>query len=173
MQETPQEYTQRILANLDSQAASRNALHVQAETPARLARLIEGLPASRLHERPAPGKWSAAEILAHLAEAEIVTSWRIRHILGASGTPIQAYDQNSWATAGHYERRDPRKSLEQLRVLREANLDLFASLAPEQWTYYGIHAERGKETIEHITRLTAGHDLNHTKQIEALLAERK
>ncbi len=165
MQESPQEYTRRILANVEA----RNALNVQAETPAKLARLIESVPASRLHDRPAPDKWSVAEILAHLADAELVTGWRVRQILGAPGTAIQAYDQNSWASSGHYEIRDPRKSIEQVRVLREANLVLFSSLSPEQWKHYGMHAERGKESIEHITRMTAGHDLNHIRQIEQLL----
>src|SRR5580704_14892462 len=126
MPETPQEYTRRILVNVEGQ----DPLKVQAETPAKLGRLIDGVPASRLRERPAPGKWSVAEILAHLADAELVTSWRIRQILGAPGTPLQAYDQDSWAAACHYEKRDPRKSLEQVRMLREANLALLASLEP-------------------------------------------
>ena len=169
MPETPQEYTRRILANVEG----HDPLKVQAETPVKLGRLIEGVPASRLGERPAPGKWSVAEILAHLADAELVTSWRIRQILGAPGTPLQAYDQNSWATACHYEKRDPRKSLEQVRMLREANLALLASLEPEQWKHHGMHAERGQESIEHIARKMAGHDLNHTKQIERILGNQK
>jgi hypothetical protein len=169
MPETPQEYTRRILANVEGQ----DALKVQAETPVKLGRLIEGVPVSRLRERPAPGKWSVAEILAHLADAELVTSWRIRQILGAPGTPLQAYDQDSWAAASHYEKRDPRKSLEQVRMLREANLALLASLEPDQWKHHGMHAERGQETIEHIARMMAGHDLNHTKQIERILSNQK
>jgi hypothetical protein len=169
MPETPQEYTRRILANVEGQ----DPLKVQAETPAKLGRLIDGVPASRLRERPAPGKWSVAEILAHLADAELVTSWRIRQILGAPGTPLQAYDQDSWAAACHYEKRDPRKSLEQVRMLREANLALLASLEPDQWKHHGMHAERGQESIEHIARMMAGHDLNHTRQIERILGNQK
>jgi len=169
MKETPQEYIQRILGNLAGQAP----LKVQAGTAKKLERLIRGVPASRLRKRPAPEKWSVGEILAHLAETEIVTGWRMRQILGAPGTPIQAFDQDSWAAAGHYEKRDPRKSAEQFRVLREANLALLKSLAPEQWKHHGMHAERGVETIEHIVRLMAGHDVNHTKQVERILERKK
>lgn len=169
MKETPQEYTQRILGNL----AGQDPLKVQAGTAKKLERLIRGVPASRLRKRPAPEKWSVGEILAHLADSEIVTGWRLRQILGAPGTPIQAFDQDSWVAAGHYEKRDPRKSGEQFRVLREANLSLLKSLSPEQWKHHGMHAERGVETIEHIVRMMAGHDVNHTKQVERILAGKK
>ena len=103
MKETPQEYIQRILHYVGGQ----DPLDIQARTPKELERLITGASASRLHQRPAPGKWSIAEILAHLADSEIVTSWRIRAILTAPGTPIQAFDQDAWVIAGHYDRRDP------------------------------------------------------------------
>jgi uncharacterized damage-inducible protein DinB len=169
MQETPQEYIQRILATL----GGRTPLKVQAATPKKLARLITRASAAKLRKRPAPGKWSAAEILAHLADSEIVTGWRMRQILGAPGTPIQAFDQDAWAAAGHYEKRDARKSLQQFRVVREANLALLKSLAPGQWKQHGMHAERGVETIEHITCMMAGHDLNHLAQVERIVAGKK
>jgi hypothetical protein len=54
-------------------------------------------------------------------------------------------------------------------VLREGNLALLRSLDPEQWQHYGMHSERGRETIEHIARMFAGHDLNHLQQIEKIL----
>jgi hypothetical protein len=169
MQETPQEYIKRILGNVEGQ----DPLKVQAGTAKKLERLVKGVPASKLRKRPAPEKWSAGEILAHLADSEIVIGWRMRQILGAPGSPIQAYDQDSWAAAGHYKKRDPRKSAEQFRVVREANLALLKSLAPEQWKHHGMHSERGVETIEHIVRMIAGHDLNHTKQVERIVGAKK
>jgi hypothetical protein len=169
MQETPQEYIKRILGNVEGQ----EPLKVQAGTPKKLERLIKGMPASKLRKRPAPEKWSVAEILAHLADSEIVIGWRLRQILGAPGTPIQAYDQDSWAAAGHYQKRDPRKSAEQFRVVREANLALLKSLAPEQWKHHGMHSERGVETVEHIVRMIAGHDINHAKQVERIVGAKK
>jgi DinB superfamily len=73
-------------------------------------------------------------------------------------------------TSGHYDQRDPRKSLEQFRVAREANLVLLESLTPEQWQQHGMHSERGPETIEQMVRMTAGHDMNHLLQIERILS---
>jgi hypothetical protein len=163
--ETAQQYTQRILANVQGQ----DPIKVQATTNKKLNRLIEGVTASKLRKRPAPDKWSVAEILAHLADVEIVIGWRMRSILGDPGTPVQAYDQNAWVISGHYEKRDPRKSIELQRVVREANLALLKSLSPDQWKQFGQHAERGRESIEHIVRMVAGHDLNHIQQIERIL----
>lgn len=169
MTETVQQYSQRILAN----AQGQDPIKVQSATPKKLARLIAGVPAGELRKRPAPEKWSVAEILAHLADVEIVIGWRMRSILGAPGTPVQAYDQNAWVIAGHYEKRDPRKSIELQRTVREANLALLKSLSPEQWKHFGQHAERGQESIEHIVRMVAGHDINHIRQIESILSPAK
>ena len=169
MKETPQEYTARMLAN----SAGLDPLKVEAQTAKKIGSLIKGVPASKLRKRPALGKWSVAEILAHLAETEIVRGWRLRQILSAPGTTIQAYDQDAWAAAGHYEKRDPKKSLELFRVVREANLALLKSLSPEQWKHHGVHAERGMESIEHLSHMHAGHDINHLKQIERILGPKK
>jgi len=169
MSETAQQYTQRILAN----AQGQDPIKVLSATNKKMARLIKDVPTVKLRKRPAPDKWSVAEIVAHLADVEIAVGWRMRSILGAPGTPVQAYDQNAWVIAGHYEKRDPRKSIELHRVLREANLTLLKSLSPEQWKHYGHHAERGQESIEHMVRLVAGHDINHLGQIERILTPRK
>jgi hypothetical protein len=155
------------------QQAGQDPLKVQAATPRKIGRLMKGVPPSKLRKPPAPGKWSVGEILAHLADAEIVTGWQLRQILGAPGSPIQAYDQDSWATAGHYVTRDPRKSLDLFGAVRAGNLTLLKSLSPEQWKHHGMHAERGVETIEHIVRMMAGHDINHVKQIERILAAKR
>jgi hypothetical protein len=166
MKETVEQYIQRISGYTEG----KQPLAVQAATAKKLERLIKGVPAQKLRKRPAPEKWSVAEILAHLADAEIVGGFRMRLILGAPGAPIAAFDQDAWVTSGHYEKRDPRKSIEQFRVVREANLALLKSLTPEQWKHYGMHAERGQETIERITQMFAGHDINHLQQIEGILA---
>ena len=169
MSETPQQYTQRMLDNTQGQ----DPIKLQSVAPKKLDRLIRGVSTAKLRKRPAPDKWSVAEILAHLADAEIVVGWRMRSILGSPGTPIQAFDQDAWVTAGHYEKRDPRRAVAQHRVAREANLDLLKSLTPDQWKHFGMHSERGQESIEHIARMMAGHDLNHIQQIERILAPRK
>ena len=165
MIETPTQYTQRIRQYVDG----REPLAVQAATAARLEQLIAGLPTADLRKRPSADRWSVSEIAAHLADAEIVIGYRLRLILGCPGTSIVAYDQDTWVTSGHYAAREPRTSVELFRVLREANLALLESLDAEQWALYGVHSERGQESIEDVVHMTAGHDVNHLRQIEAIL----
>jgi uncharacterized damage-inducible protein DinB len=167
MQETPQQYMQRILGYTDG----KEPLRVQQTTARKLAALTKGLNKKRLRRRPQPGKWSIAEILAHLADTELVAGWRLRLILGQNGTSIQAFDQDVWADTFHYSRRDPKISLETFRVLREHNLALLKSVPKSLWENYGMHQERGRETITHIVRMFAGHDLNHLQQVARILKE--
>ena len=166
MKETPQQYTQRILSYIEG----REPLAVQDATAGSLDRLIKGVPTAELRKRPAPDKWSVSEIIAHLADGEIVGAFRLRFILGSPGSPVVAYDQDEWVSSGHYDKRDPRESVELFRVLRQANLALLASLNPEQWKHCGLHSERGLESIEHVVRMFAGHDINHLQQIEKIFA---
>ncbi|MGH9554303.1 MAG: DinB family protein [Terriglobales bacterium] len=165
MAETIRQYKQRIL----SYTQGRKPLAVQRATPSRLASLVRGRSRKRLARKPAPKKWSVAEILAHLADTEIVVGWRLRMALSKSGTPIQAYDQDLWAASGKYARREPRQSLGLFRAVREANLRLLKSLSAKQWKQYGMHAERGRESIADTARMIAGHDLNHLSQIRRIL----
>jgi DinB superfamily len=169
MQETAQQYTQRILKNTEG----KDPFKTQAATAKTLSKLLKGVTAAKLRKRPAPDKWSIVEILAHLADAEIVVAWRLRSILAKPGTPIQAYDQDALAAARNYAKHDPLLSLEVFRSIRDANLHLYKSLSKEQWKHYGLHAERGQETIERILQMMAGHDINHTKQIEQILKPKK
>lgn len=169
MAETPQEYRNRMLEF----AGAGNPLKQQAASAKKIEKLLKGVPPAKLRKRPAPEKWSVAEIVAHLADTEIVGGFRIRFILGAPGTPIQGFDQDVWVKALHYDKRDARKSLEQFRATREANLAMLKLLTPEQWKHHGIHAERGEESVETIVRMFAGHDVNHIQQIERILAAKK
>ena len=169
MAETAQEYRKRILDHV----GDGDPLKLQAAAPGKVERLIRGVPAAKLRKRPAAEKWSVAEIVAHLADVEIVVGYRMRTTLGAPGTPIQAFDQDDWASTGHYAERDLRKSWEAYRAMRDANLALLKLLTPEQWKHYGVHAERGQESIEVIVRMMAGHDINHIKQIERIVGAKR
>ncbi len=169
MAETAEQYRKRMLAQLDG----KHPLKLQAEAPKKIERLLKGVSPAKLRKRPAPGKWSVAEIVAHVADTELVAGFRMRLILGAPGTPIVPFDQDEWVAALHYDKRDARKALEQFRALREANLALLKTLTREQWKQHGVHAERGPETIETIVNMFAGHDINHIKQIEAILRPKK
>ena len=117
---------------------------MQQAAPRKFAALTKGLSKKQLTRRPAPGKWSIAEILAHLADAELVIGYRMRLILASNGTIIQAFDQDAWADTFNYSRRDPKISLETFRALRENNLRLLSSVPRRLWKNYGQHQERGK-----------------------------
>jgi hypothetical protein len=169
VQETAHQYIQRMFAYTDG----KDPLQVQRETPKKLQKLIKPLNKKQLSRRPEPGKWSIAEILAHLADAELVGGWRMRLILGSNGVSIQPFDQDVWAETLGYSRRDAKASLETFRVLREANLAMLKSLPKNLWENYGMHQERGKETITHIVRMFAGHDLNHLAQVERIAKENR
>jgi len=166
MPETAEQYRQRMFNHLEG----KDPLKLQAAAPARLAKLLKGISPAKARKRPAPGKWSIAEIVAHIADTELVGGYRIRAILAEPGTQIIGFDQDVWVTALHYDKRDLKKSFEQYRTLREANLALLKSLAPEQWKHHGMHNERGPETVETIVKMFAGHDINHFQQIERILA---
>ena len=148
--------------------AGTDFLALQAAAPERLASLIVGLSSEELSRRPAPDKWSIQELVAHLADDELVGGYRIRMILSSPGTEIQAFDQDIWSRTGRYNRMDVRLSFEMFRALRGANLALLGTLRRDEWDMFGVHAERGVESIRDIAMYYAGHDINHFRQIEAI-----
>lgn len=165
MNETPRQYTRRILGYQRGKIPTR----ILASTPSRLNRLLRGVTRRKLTARPAAERWSVAEILAHLADAELVTGFRLRLILGASGITIQAFDQDAWADFSRYRKQDPALSLNAFQAVRRRNVALLKSIPRTMWECYGMHTERGKETVTRISEMMAGHDINHLRQIEEIL----
>ena len=166
----PGEAADAYKAKILSYQAGSDFLALLAAAPEKLASLTSGLSAQELARRPAPDKWSIQELAAHLADDELVGAYRIRMILSSPGTAIEAFDQDIWARTGRYASTDTRASVEMFRVLRQANLALLGALTPAEWDRYGIHAERGAESIRDIAMYYAGHDLNHFEQIELIRA---
>ena len=162
--ETTGEYKQRILRYVDG----ADPLVLQSKAPNVLTALVEGLSTEQLDYRAASGKWSIREIVAHLADDELVGGYRIRLILSAPGTSIQAFDQDAWARTGRYSESDIADSLALYRALRFANLKLLQSLTAEEWDMFGVHAERGIESVRDIAMYFAGHDINHFRQIDSI-----
>ena len=146
-------------------------LTVQRESPGLLAHLIDGVREEVLSQRPEPGKWSVCEILAHMAEDELSSTWRYRQMIEHDGIALASFDQDLWARLGDYKSWTAQEGLQMFRLLREANLRLFAGLAPAEWERSGVHAERGRMTVRELATHMAGHDLNHIAQIRRLLAK--
>jgi tRNA-binding EMAP/Myf-like protein len=160
-----QQYIDRLLGYV----GDRDAWDVLASTASRLRALTAARAPDVLTRKPSPTGWSVAEILAHLADAEVVAAWRLRSVLAADGAPLQAFDQNTWADAFRYDATDPGLSLELFDVNRRATLALLRRVDPARHQHAGMHAERGRESITHLVRLYAGHDLNHLAQIERIV----
>ena len=169
MPETADQYIHRMLGYVEG----KDAIKVQRATVAKLKRLTRGLTPKQLKWQPEPGKWSIVQILAHLADAEIVGSWRMRSIIGADGITLQPFDQDAWASVFQYAMRDAGHSLGVFRVLRENNLMMLKALPRDAWDKHGMHLERGKETLSHLVRMFAGHDTNHLVQIERIVTQIK
>jgi hypothetical protein len=169
MEETPQEYRRRLLGYLGKQ----NPFTVMAATTGKLKRLLQRCSRADLIWRRAPKKWNIAEIVAHLAEVEIVLAYRLRMIASVKGVPIQAMDQNKWILNAGYLVKDVQGAVELFDVVRNANLRFVRSLPARKRNHYGFHAERGEENIMMIIKMYAGHDLNHLMQIETILRWRK
>ncbi|HLV96868.1 MAG TPA: DinB family protein [Candidatus Acidoferrales bacterium] len=166
MPETPEQYRDRLAGYAEGQ----DALKLQSETPGVLARLIEGVPEMKLKERPRPDKWSVVEILAHLAEDELTSSWRYRQMIEHDGETLLGFDQELWARLGNYRSWDAHEALEMFRLLREANVRMLSGLSAEEWNRSGNHAERGRLTVRELAKHMAAHDINHIKQIETLVS---
>lgn len=167
MAETAQQYIARITGLV----GDRDPWTILEESPDRLRSLVGQASPGELRWTTSPTRWSIGEIAAHLADNEIVVAWRIRSVLARDGIALQAYDQNAWASACHYEQADPAESVALFEVLRRATLRVLRAAEPARLAHAGLHDERGQESIRQIMRLYAGHDLNHLAQIERLLNE--
>lgn len=146
-----------------------NPAEVMGRTADEVAALIEGVLSSRLAKPEAPGKWSVRHVIAHLADSEVVAAWRFRMILAQDRPPIQGYDQDAWANTLWYADAHHEEALETFRALRRWNLRLIQHATPEQMERVGVHAERGEESVAHLMKLYAAHDLLHLKQIDRIL----
>ncbi len=147
----------------------RAPLDVISETPRRLAQLVETIGPSRLEVSPAPGKWSARDIISHLADAEIVFSFRLKQTLAEDHHVIQPFDQDLWAKS--YPSCNTQLALAALSAVRAWNLALLQSVKPADLSKPVTHPERGTMTFQTIVETMAGHDRNHIKQIEAIAGQ--
>ncbi|HJU43642.1 MAG TPA: DinB family protein [Vicinamibacterales bacterium] len=148
----------------------REPMSVLRDTPDAARRAVDGLTAQQLRAPEAPGKWSIAQVLQHLADSDLVWGWRLRLILAQDRPALTGYDQDLWADRLHYADADAAQALEQLRVLRRGNLGLIDRATPQDLKRVGVHSERGEESVEYLIGLYAGHDLLHLRQIARIRA---
>ena len=164
MPETVEQYVTRLQT-----LAGDDPFSILRATPGRLAALVHRVEPALLARRTDPDKWSIAEIVAHLADAELVAAYRARTMLATNAAPIAAYDQNVWAATFRYQEQDPFLSSQLFAAYRAGTLRVVAAVEESRLEHYGVHQERGHETVRQLLRLLAGHDVNHLTQIERAL----
>lgn len=123
-----------------------------------------------LNAPEAAGKWSANVVLQHLADSELVFGWRIRLVLAHDRPVLTGYDQDRWAYRLHYAEADAFEAVERFSILRRSNLRLIERTTPADLERVAIHSERGEESLAHILRLYAGHDILHLRQLDRIHA---
>ncbi len=148
------------------------ALEVLAATPRELRALFVKKDLARVRKRPAPGKWSAMEILGHLTDVEWTIGYRSRTVLCDESPAIVPMDQNLWVEVQNHAERQPGELLDAFESLRSLNLALWRRIPPQDLGRVGRHGERGEESLQTLIDMTAGHDLNHLAQIDRALANR-
>lgn len=147
---------------------TRDPLDVLRGTATALARALDGLTAEELTRPERDGKWSIRHVARHLADSEIVWAYRLRLVLSQDRPTITGYDQDGWADRLRYDQADARQALREFDVLREGNLRLFDGRSAADMKRVGVHSERGEESLEHMIRMYAGHDLLHLRQIDRI-----
>ena len=156
-------YTTRMISFL----GDRSPLEVLAASPARLEELYKSLQrAAGLDQSYEPGKWTAAELFAHLADVEMVLGFRIRQALAEPNHTIQPMDQDAWAQP--YKRQDPALAVKSFAALRAWNLSLIRLFTEEDLRRPVMHPERGEESLGIMVKMLAGHDLNHQAQLQRI-----
>ena len=160
------DYTRAVVGLL----GDRDPVQVLRETPAALRALLDGVPANLVTTPEAPGKWSIAMVAQHLADSELVCGWRLRLVLAQDRPAVTGYDQDAWALRLRYDQAPLEPALADFESLRGANLRLLARVPESDRERVGVHAERGEESVAHMIRMYAGHDLLHLRQVERILA---
>jgi hypothetical protein len=139
-----------------------------AEGFAEVSRALEGFPSKDLSEHPVPGKWSAREIVQHLADSETISGHRLRKLLAEERPIIHRYDQEAYAVRLRYNERDLEPALEAFRAARATTAQILSHMSDTDWEREGWHTESGRYTAEAWLRIYAAHAHDHAAQIRRL-----
>jgi DinB family protein len=129
---------------------------------------LDGFPQSKLGAHPIPGKWSAQDIVHHLADSEMTSAIRLRRLLVEDRPTIHGYDQDAFAAKLHYGEREIAPSLDAFRAARSTTLQLLERMSDADWKREGTHSESGRYTAEKWLEIYAEHAHKHAGQIRRL-----
>ncbi len=165
----PQETSEQYVARLYGYVGDQDPIVIIEATPRNLEGLIGKLPRSTLDFRPEPGQWSIREQVAHLADAEIIMTARLRWAAAQPGQMVMGFDQDQWAETNKYRSLDIGLSLATFAAIRRWTLALLYDLSPAENAGWIEHEERGEESVSQLIRMMAGHDINHLQQVRHLI----
>jgi hypothetical protein len=134
------------------------------EGPDIVAKAVEGLTDAELDRRPAPGEWTAREVVHHLADAETRSAVRLRQLLAEDDPTIHAYDEELYARMLHYDRPID-GSLALLRAVRASTAELLDRLTEADFARAGVHTESGPYSVDTWLELYAAHAHDHADQL--------
>jgi DinB superfamily len=162
---TPERYTKAL--------AGRDAVEAMRKAPKRFKKLVKQLSEKELAWKPAPNRWSIKEVLAHLADGEVILGARVRFVAAMDNPPLPGYDQDLFVARLGIEQVKSKALFEAFTSMRALNVALLERLPKESFARSGLHAERGPESIRKMVDMYAGHDVLHEQQIERVLAEHR
>ncbi|MBL7648175.1 MAG: DinB family protein [Candidatus Hydrogenedentes bacterium] len=146
----------------------REPFSVFEATPSALRAAAEAVSEDKLRTPEAPGKWSVLNVVQHLAHVELVLGTRFRIVLAEEGSPLAAMDPDRWIANLFPDEFGLEEALTDFANVRAMNLRLLRRVRGDQWARYGIHSQRGNETLSTMVRMYAAHDLYHLYQIERI-----
>ena len=137
-----------------------------------VAEAVAGATEQELDTHPAPGKWSAREIVHHLADSEMTSAIRLRRLIAEDGPRIDGYDEAEYARRLHYD-RPIQPSLDAFKAARVSTADILERLTEDEWQRRGTHSESGEYSVERWLEIYAAHGHNHAGQIRRARASAK
>lgn len=129
-----------------------------------IAEALVGATDEELDARPAPNKWTAREVVHHLADSEMTAAVRLRWLLAVNQPQILGYDQDEWARRLHYD-RPIEASVDAFKSSRRSTAELMESMSEAEWQREGTHSEHGRYTVERWLEIYAAHAHKHAEQI--------
>jgi len=145
---------------------NEDPIPVLLTTVSRLRTLTAPLPQKRIDATPSSRKWSIREIVAHLADCELVFAFRLRQTLAEENTILQPFDQESWAQ--RYNAYEFADALAMFATARNWNIKLLSTVSKTDQQRPATHPERGTMTFQTLLETMAGHDINHLEQVERI-----
>jgi hypothetical protein len=155
---------------LEGLLGRRDPFEVMSSTAEVLKGIVHKHTPDQMRTRPFAGKWTPNEIIGHLADSEWVYGFRQRLILSEEAPQILGMDQDLWVAAQRHNDREPTDLVAMFRELRRHNIVLWQQMSRSDFERYGVHNERGNESLGMMLRMLAGHDLSHIDQITRYLA---